>query len=391
MRGVLIIGCLSLTFLANVQQPTEDEALARRAVEAERRRDFAGAVSAFEQLLKNGADSPELRNNLGIAYFQLAQYKKALSQFDHVLKSVPSSIPANLFAGLSLLKLQQPSRAIPLLRKAQASQPGDADVMLALAQAEAGAGDLARANSLYEQATKLQPESAEAWYGLGITNRALAEQILKASNGATRAEAAQHMEAATGALQRAVAIDPNSINAYMVLGESFRIAEQYQQAVEDYKAATERKPDFAPAWAGLAQAYSAAGENDDALRAAQRALTLEPRDAATDVLIAATYLRLADLGKAKEYGNRAVELQPELSSAHIVLAKIDIYEHELAKAILELRAAVKDDLDGSTYYLLATTLRQLGKTSEAATAMQNYKRLHAMHVASMTEDGSIKR
>jgi uncharacterized protein HemY len=47
----------------------------------------------------------------------------------------------------------------------------------------------------------------------------------------------------------------------------------------------------------------------------------------------------------------------------------------------ELRAAVKDDLDGSTYYLLATTLRQLGKITEAAAAMQNYKRLHAIHVA----------
>jgi hypothetical protein len=46
-----------------------------------------------------------------------------------------------------------------------------------------------------------------------------------------------------------------------------------------------------------------------------------------------------------------------------------------------LNAAVKDDIDGSTNYLLATTLRQLGKTTEAAAAMQNYKRLHAMHVA----------
>ncbi len=203
----------------------------------------------------------------------------------------------------------------------------------------------------------------------------------KSGGDAGREQAQQLMDTANNAFARAVELDPNSVSAFMVLGESFRIAEQYQHAVEEYKAATERKPGFAAAWAGLAQAYSAAGRDEDALEAGHRALALDPRGAAVAVLVAATHLRLGDLAHAKKFARHAIELQPDLSSAHVVLAKIALQEHEPAKALPELRAAVKDDVDGGTYYLLATTLRQLGETAEAQVAMQEYKRLHALHVA----------
>lgn len=383
MRRLVVTGglCLSLALQARPQQ-SANEALAEKAVEAERHGDFSGAVSAFERLLQNGAESAQLRSNLGIAYFQLGRYDDALKQFRRVLASSPASPPANLFSGLSLLKMQQPKGAAVFLRKAEKVQPDNPDVVAALAQAEVASGNLSQASSLYARVTRLEPRNADAWYGVGITNRALAEQTLKSSGGSARAQAQQFIETANAALARAVELDPNSIGAYMILGESLRIGEQYDQAVKEYEAATQRKPDFAPAWAGLAQAYSAAGRDADALKAANHALALDPNDAGTNVLIAATYLRLSDLPHAQEYARHAMQLQPDLSSAHVVLAKCELQEHEPDKALPELRAAAKDDLDGSTYYLLATTLRQLGKTSEAAAAMQNYKRLHAMHVGS---------
>lgn len=378
MRPLSILLCIVLPGLAgSVWQQSDNGALAQQAVEAERRGDFASAVSAFQKLIQSGADSPELRNNLGIAYYQLGQYVQALKQFRVVLGKDPGSVPANLFSGLSLMKLQRPKQAVTFLQRANASQPENPDVLVALGQVQVASGALLQANAAFEKATHLRAGDADAWYGLGVTDRALAEQRLKASGGADRESARKLMDAADAALARAVALNPNSVGAYMVLGESFRIAEQYDEAVEAYKAATERKPDFAPAWAGLAVAYSAAGKDEQALEAARRALSLDAHDAATNVLIAATYLRLSDLAKASEYIHHALELQPDLSSAHVVLAKIYLQEHEPEKALPELRAAVKDDLDGNTYYLLATTLRQVGKQNEAAVAMQQYKRLHA--------------
>jgi tetratricopeptide (TPR) repeat protein len=376
---VCLLWLASLAY-ARQQQAEDQEAIAQRAVEAERRGDFATAVSAFKQLIASRADNPELRSNLGIAYFQLHDYEQAMRQFHLVLSKNAGSVPANLFSGLCLLKLQRPKDALPFLKNADRAQPGNPNILIAMAQADVAANHLTEASSLFERAAHLDGKDAEAWYGLGITDRALAEQGLKATGGAAQQNAQALMDKANAAIAKAVQLDPDSTSAHMLMGETFRIAERYDEAVQEYQSATQAKPNFAPAWAGLAVAYSASGNDEQALQAATRALALDPNDAPTNVLIGATFLRQSDYVKAKEYAHRALELQPDLSSVHVVLAKIDLKEDRPDKALPELKAAVKDDLDGSTYYLLATTLRRLGRESEAAAAMQKYKQLHAAHV-----------
>ena len=366
-----------------------DETLAQKAVAAERRGDFDAAVTAFDELIHNGADSPELRSNLGIAYFQLRDYTNALRQFRLALAKNPDSVPANLFSGLSLLKLQRPKTASVYLERAHRAQPTASETTLALAQAKIALNDTAGAHALYAEATRLDPQNAEAWYGLGITDRALAEQEFeesKRSGPESGSEASTNksralMNASEDAINRAMQLDPGSVRARMILGESLRIAERYSEAIREYKAATEQQPGLAPAWAGLATSYSASGDEENALKAAAQALALDPNDADTNALVAAVYLHQGDYAKAKPYAARALEIQPKLSSAHVVLAKIELAEHRPEKALPELEAAAKDDTDGSTYYLLATTLRQLGRREDAAAAMQKYKQLHSMHVA----------
>ncbi len=356
------------------------EALSQKAVDAERRGDFATAVSAFQELIRAGADSPELRSNLGIAYYQLREFTDALRQFRVALAKTPDSIPANLFSGLSLLKLHRPKEALPYLETAHRAQPDSSETILALAEAEVASNEISLSRASYEEATRLDPKNAEAWYGLGITERALAEQELK-NNAAQKARAL--MDASEASMTTAIQLDPNSVRALMLLGESFRIAERYDEAVREYKTATEQQPNLAPAWAGLATAYSAAGDDENALKAANRALALDPNDADTNTLIAGTFLRQSDYVQAAQYAFRALKLQPALSSARIVLAKVFLAEHNPQKALPELQSAVKDDMDGSTYYLLATTLRQLGRRDDATAAMQKYRRLHDAHVTPM--------
>src|SRR5438477_6591012 len=175
MQRLLFAVWCSTVLLSAKPKQQYDETLAQNAVEAERRGDFAAAVSAFQKLIHNGADSPELRSNLGIAYFQLREYSNALRQFRVALPKNPDSVPANLFSGLSLLKLQRPKEALPYLERAHRAQPAS-ETTLALAQAEIALNDIARARQWYEQATRLDPQNAQARYGLGITDRVLAEQ-----------------------------------------------------------------------------------------------------------------------------------------------------------------------------------------------------------------------
>ncbi len=275
---------------------------------------------------------------------------------------------------------------MPYLERARRVQPDAAEIVLAVAQAQVASNDIARARASYERATQLDPQNAEAWYGLGITERALAEQDLKESNGSHRQDSRVLMNASQQAITRAAQIEPDSVHAHMILGESFRIAERYDQAVQEYETATEQQPNLAPAWAGLAAAYSAAGNDDKALQASKRALALDPNDADTNAVIAGTLLRQGDASSAMPYARRALELQPGLASGHVVLAKIYLAGHQPEKAVPELESAAKQDTDGRTYYLLATALRELGKREQAAIAMQKYRQLHEAHVAPMGKE-----
>jgi tetratricopeptide (TPR) repeat protein len=374
---VLAVGPLSAL------RAQDSPSLAQTGVEAERRGDFKTAISTFEQLIRNGTDTPDLRNNLGIAYFQLNRYQEALAQFRRALTSNPASLPANLFSGLSLLKLGRAVEAQLLLQKALRLHPGDTQITLALAQASLGAKKIILARDQYQEAAQLQPDNAEAWYGVGITDRVLAEEESQrarnartASNQAALGRARSLLHDSEQAIAKATQLDPSSVRSHMIFGEALRIAERYPEAVREYEAATVQAPNEAAVWAGLAVAYSAAGDDEKALHAGKRALELDARDAGIMALIAGTCLRQGNTSEAETYAQRALALEP-VSAAHVVLGKVYAGRHEYAKALPELKAAAPEDADGSINYLLATTLRQLGNTSEAAVAMQRYRTLHA--------------
>src|SRR3954452_11749512 len=102
---------------------TANEALAQKAVEAERHGDFPAAIGAFRQLIQIGEDSAELRNNLGIALYQSGDFGGALREFAVSLSKSPDSTSASLFYGLTLLNIQRPKEALPYLNRANRAHP----------------------------------------------------------------------------------------------------------------------------------------------------------------------------------------------------------------------------------------------------------------------------
>ncbi|MDQ2844304.1 MAG: tetratricopeptide repeat protein [Acidobacteriota bacterium] len=392
MRWFLLIVFIVPGMTVVAQQP-DDQALAQKAVEAERRADFPGAVSAFQMLIRNGADSPQLRSNLGIAYYQMYDFAGALRELRVALAGSPNSVPANLFCGLSLLSLERARDGLLYLEKAHRAQPGDATSLLALARAHIALNHLSQARMFYQEALRLDDRNAEAWYGVGITDRALAETELKEAKhsalSADRSASVRKSEALLAASEQAMAkallLDPSSLHAHMVLGESFRIAERYDLAILQYQEATRQSPGSAPAWGGLAASYCASGDDKAGLNAANRALALDSNDADTNTLIGAIYLRQGEYAQATSFAKRALQTQPGLSSARLILAKTYLAEHEPQKALTELQDAVKDDTVGNTYCLLATTLRELGRPGDAAAAMREYKQLHRAAVDSASK------
>lgn len=385
MKHCVIV--LLMSYCASAQ--TSNEVLAQKAVDAERRGDFSTAIAAFRQLIQSGEDGPELRTNLGIALYQSGDFHGALQHFAVALSKSFDSAPASLFYGLSLLNLQRPKEALAYLEKAKRTSPSDPMVLGALARANVACDRIASANETYRDLTRLDPKNAGAWYGLGITDRLLAEAKLKSAGknvaGAgqiprERQQSQVLMDDFQKSITKAMQLDPESVQANMIFGESFRIAERYSEAVREYKTATEKAPRLAAAWAGLATAQTAAGDDQSALETAEHARILDRNDPDTSTLIAAIHVRMGNFAAAEPFAREALRLKPDLPTAHVVMAKIYIDRAETQKALDELRAAENDDVDGSTHYLLATTLRKLGRSEEAGAAMREYSRLHKAHL-----------
>ncbi len=360
--AILLLVC----FCAGAQ--VNNEVLAQKAVEAERRGDFPAAITAFRQLIQNGEDSPELRTNLGIALYQSGDFHGASQEFGAALSKSPDSAPATLFYGLSLMNLQRPREALSYLARANRARPDDVLVLSALARANVACNRISSANEMFRRVTRLDPKNAQAWYGRGITDRLLAEAELKAArqnSGHGTGQSQALMNDFQSSVGMATQLDSESVQANMIFGESFRIAEQYGEAVREYKTATEKAPQLAAAWAGLATAESAGGDDQSALKTAEHSRELDRNDPDTDTLIAAIQVRMGNFDKAEPFAREALRLKPDLATAHVVLAKIYAYRGQQKQAIGELQAAENDDSDGSTHYLLATTLRKLGRSERS--------------------------
>lgn len=127
-----------------------------------------------------------------------------------------------------------------------------------------------------------------------------------------------------------------------------RTPEDIRHAIGLYERLIQREPDFAPARAGLAEAW----------------------------LI---YREYGDVSDARAYGaarvaaQKAASLDPDLPAAHRALGFIDYWwDNDPAAAVAQFRRAIAlDDSDAQTHFWFANILADLG---EAALAEQQYER-----------------
>src|SRR5216117_3324937 len=119
-------------------------------------------------------------NNLGVAYMNQARIAEALQTFRRAEAQDASLFSARLNEGIALLHSQQ----------------------------------LAEARDVLLDATRRQPQSARAWYNLGLTYRTLAQTA-----------------AAIEAFERVAAIDPGDADTLYFLGQLHLQTQNYDQAI----------------------------------------------------------------------------------------------------------------------------------------------------------------
>lgn len=117
-----------------------------------------------------------------------------------------------------------------------------------------------KAIEAYRQAVRLNPDYAEAWYGLGSVYFYFTDQNMKAIE----------------AYQQAVRIQPDFVDAWEYLGLTYARISQYDKAIEACQQVIRITPNDSMGWYYLGEAYTGTNQYDKAIEAYQKGLRINP-------------------------------------------------------------------------------------------------------------------
>lgn len=342
---------------------------------------YAEAAALYERLIASGSDAPEIRSNYGVMLHLAGKNSEAMTQFRMALERKPSLAGANLFAGLTEIDLNAPALALPYLKRAQEADPSQPAPLLGLAKARVALRQYAAANDSYKKAAALDPKLAEAWYGQGVTDRSVAEELLShgSRNGhgtnANRQRVQALLADALKSLTRALDLEPNSVRAHLVMAEALSDAGKATEAVAEYQTALRLDPRLLGAYLGLASLYWKQREFDEALPLLQQVLQRSPRDPEANGMMADIAEHAGKNAEAEEYATVALAGNPDLIQTRVVLARVYVAKQEPRRAIIELTKVIGADPDGSYHFLLYRAYRQAGDEASAKLALAKFQQL----------------
>lgn len=221
--------------------PSNPEPLAHIGLIEARNGHYTEAVTYYRKALALNPGMPGLRLNLGLALFKGGEYRQAIQVFDPLLKGQPASSPDAqrliLLLGMSHYGLGEYAAASPFLKQASDVDRENLPLLLTLAHSCLLSKQFDCVLDAYHRIVALNAESAEADMLVG---EALDE--MKDAAGATRE------------FRAAVAANPKEPNAHFGLGYLLWTQKQYEEAAHEFQAELDNTPGYIQAMLYLADA-----------------------------------------------------------------------------------------------------------------------------------------
>lgn len=209
-----------------------------------------------------------------------------------------------------------------LLKSAQQAYPGDLEITLALGDLARLQGDANAALNWFTLATTANPQSPEAWFGVG---RVQGEK--------------ENIHLASNALDRAISLAPNAPGYHGERATLFAFTGNNAAARAAFDDALKRQPDDYLAWTGLGILQLKTGQTREALDSFLKAGVIEPRYARAQLYIGVAYYQLGNLQRAVESVRKAAELDEKDPLPYVMLGLMQGDHQELANAVDSARLA----------------------------------------------------
>ncbi len=374
LLGVLFLACAAPAF--------PQDGIAGQIRTAQSSANYPEAARLYSQLIAQGSDSPELRSNYGLMLHLSGKNREAMEQFHIALNRNPALSAANLFGGLTEFDLGSYQSALKYLKEARRLDPDHPAPLLALGKTYVALRDFGLANECYTKAAALDGTAAEAWYGVGVTDRSLAEELLnhaartgKAADPATRDKAQKLLDQALSALTRAVELAPDSARTHLIMAESLSDSGKFAQAIPEYQTAIKLDETLSAAYLGLATEYWKQSQFDQALPLLERVLGQSPKDPEANGIMADIQQHKGNNAGAERYAGIALAGNPDLIETRLVLARVYLAKQQPKRAIAELQKVLAADPDGAYHFLLYRAYKQAGDEPAARATMAEFQQI----------------
>ena len=251
---------------------------------------------------------PYLDTHLKLAelLYNDGQYDDAISCGLQHLKNVPTAWPAHYILGESYRMLGRANPAELHLKKADDMQPGNRDILHALAGLYYGTDRLQEADRYADRLISQFPDFEHAARLIGDIKYAV-----------------EDFDAAARAYEQCAFSGTADTELWNNLGNSYFKLERYSEAEKCYRNALKLSPGMAMSARNLGVSLAKSGQTDKAAEALSSYLELVPDDLAVAHLLGDIMMEKGLLDSALKMYELCISLEPE---SHILITKIsDVY------------------------------------------------------------------
>jgi tetratricopeptide (TPR) repeat protein len=322
----------------------------------------------------------------------------ALAVFQAAQQWEPGNSQAWLKLGLTYGDLGDVALAQSAYEQASRLAPADPGVLVSLADLLQRQDQPDRALAYLQQATQVSPASGSAHTSLGSAyliradrTRALAEYLQAVSLEPQYVSSYMQIaaldllqgrsDAALAECAAAGQVAPNSGWPHSATGNLYLAKNRLTDALGAYTAALKREVTFSDAWVGRGNVYRRQGQAAQAMEAYQAAVDADPLNGWARVNVATQYQRLAQFKESVAQLQRAAEKIPDSQQVHQALLQA-LRQLDRAEELSALASQAIADNPGKAWpYLLSSDANSAVFQPDAA--------LRANEKAARLEPGSV--
>jgi uncharacterized protein (TIGR02466 family) len=256
-----------------------------------------------------------------LAALNSGQFAAAEAAGKKLLKNFPKAFVAHQLYGSALASQNKAKEAIVAFKKALEIDPSVAELHFNLAILQSNANRIDEAITSYQRAVRLKPELVDAHYNLGIVlqSQNKYERAIESYQNAIDREPGFY-EAITnqgvcyqelGKLEHALATYQQALNIHQDaqlfynMGTALKNLGRLGDAIEAFNQAIAMAPDYADAYASLAEVLRDQGRYDESVDNFKKALELDPDLPIANYSLAVYYYDSGDLAQALNYFERS--------------------------------------------------------------------------------------